>query len=133
ARCRRAPARASNVARSRTRQIRRRDAFGPGARRAPAQRRRALCAYPAGTQHGAAALGAHPEPETMGLGALAIVGLVRALHRKSPLEEVAPGPKWGTVREAETTQCMAPIRPCAMRSSSNRRSGRRLGKTPTTP
>ena len=51
----------------------------------------------------------------MGLGALAIVGLVRALQRKSPLEEVAPGPEWGTVREAETTQCTAPIPPGAMR------------------
>ena len=47
-------------------------------------------AGPAGTQYGTAALGAHPEAKAMGLGALAIVGLVRALQGRAPSRRSRP-------------------------------------------
>ena len=70
-----APARASNVARSRTCRDQAERRFRPRARRA---RSTAL-----------AALGAHASAETMGLGALAVVGLERALQRMASSRSAA--------------------------------------------
>ncbi len=112
ARCRRARARASNVARSRTRQIRPRDASGRG-RGGPAARLARPCVR-------------IRSAEAVGLGALAIVGLERALQATGLLEAAARGPRAGTAREAETTQCTAPSPLRAMRSVEHRESGETL-------
>ena len=118
ARCRRAPARASNVARSRTRQIRRRGACGraPGGR--AARRVPPWCASAGGSR---------------GSWRACDCWAGTCASTKCPLEAVARGPKEGTTREAETTQCTVPTSLDATRSRSLRGPLRRLGKTPAAP
>ena len=87
-------------------------------------------AGPAGAQHGTASLGAHPEAEAVGLGALAIVGLVRALQRKSPLEEVARGPKSGDRAGGGNDPVYGAARRAQRGSAHDVAS---LGKTPAAP
>ena len=114
ARRRLALARASNVARSRTRQIRRRAASArePGGR--AARRGPPSCACGCGNRASWRACGCW-------------VGTCAST--KSPLEAVARGPKWGTAREAETAQCTARKPSNAMRS----RSGHLSGENPRDP
>jgi hypothetical protein len=111
ARRRRAPARASNVARSRTRQIRPRDACGHARDERGGRRGHPWCAS---------------EAESRASWRACDCWAGTCASRKSPLEEVAPGPKWGTVRAAETTQCTAPIRRGATRSGGDSESGENL-------
>jgi hypothetical protein len=100
ARCRRALARASNVARSRTRQIRPRDACDRG-RDGPAARR-ALPWCACGV-------------ETRGSWRACGCSVGTCASTKSLLEAAARGPRSGTAREAETAKCTAPDASHAMR------------------
>ena len=112
ARCRRAPARASNVARSRTRQIRPRDACGRGRGGRAARRGLPWCACGG---------------ENRGSWCACDCSVGTCASTKSLLEAAARGPRSGTAREAETTKCTTPgTQPAQLRERS-------LGKTPATP
>jgi hypothetical protein len=100
ARRRRALARASNVARSRTRQIRPRDASARGRGGRAARRDPPWCACGGGNR---------------GSWHACDCWVGTCASTKSLLEAVARGPKSGTTREAETAKCTAGIAPFATR------------------
>jgi len=108
ARRRRALARASNVARSRTRQIRPRDASARGRGGRAGRRDPPWCACGGGNR---------------GSWRACDCWVGTCASTKSLLEAVARGPESGTTREAETAKCTARIAPFATRSGERHRSG----------
>ena len=86
-------------------------------------------AGPAGAHDGATPLGAHPDAKTVGLGALAIVGLVRALQRRAPSRRSraarSRGPRGRRKRLSVRLRSGSAQRGAAFVTC--------LGKTPTSP